>query len=185
MFMIITKTVLNFLFDTLFSQFVINFCVVCIWRIVWEVQDLYIVNNTELNSWMSIFVYYICIILIRYKQLNEIETTECNGQLMTTTLRHRISLHFFIIIFSIANISLWRGVWNLKSFYLQNEDLSLIISGLLSIFGLFIQKRACSLTCQPFFVEKDYKQVVYQVSPTSMTHEYFTPSNSGDNAEVF
>jgi hypothetical protein len=95
--------------DCFVSIFVITNLVVVIWRSIWDMQDFYYSSNIHLNYWISIFISFFIIVLVKIKQLrfyrhatqNNLTDNDCRG------LVGPIELKFYIWMFAFANINNW------------------------------------------------------------------------------
>lgn len=195
--------ILNIGFDCIFSIFLVNSLVIFVWRIIWDTQDLYLENRLYLNSLISLMISYFLLFIVKYIQINEINskfsrsisklnndnsTSSSNSSHNKKKICKKFSLKIFILIFSFANINHWRAVWNFtieytehkknehtKNDHTKNEHSldGILTIGALSILSLIAIKRVCALMSVPFQINKDCYQVAYQIQPTSVHHNYY------------
>ncbi len=159
-------------FDTIFSVFMITNLVVLFWRIIWDVQDIYLnASNAVLNSFISIAIYYVLIFFVKLLQFNsvsppiELEQNQAKSNVnkKTKSLMHKIKTKLFILVFAFANINHWRGIWYLTGYYTSESIVGVFTIGSLSLLSLIAMKRVCALIYVPFLLSKDSKQAAYQL----------------------
>lgn len=180
--------ILNIGFDCIFSIFLVNSLVIFVWRIIWDTQDLYLKNRLYLNSLISLMISYFLLFIVKYIQINEINskfsrsisklnndnsTSSSNSSHNKKKICKKFSLKIFILIFSFANINHWRAVWNFTLEYTEHSLHGTLTIGALSILSLIAIKRVCALMSVPFQINKDCYQVAYQIQPTSVHHNYY------------
>ena len=196
------NTILLFLFnigfDSFYSVFLICNIVVFVWRIIWDTQDLYLKSNLIINSILSVVIFTILMVIVKYKQIKSLETkyakkygylnhkSECsnmknNGDENEIDKKkknrwfYNLKLKMFILIFAFANINHWRGVWNFTIYYTNESVIGIFTIGIISFVSLIAMKRFCALTSVPFVFSKDSKQSAYQIPASAhKTKFYFT-----------
>ncbi len=156
-------------FDTIFSVFIITNLVVLFWRIIWDVQDIYLnESNAVLNSFISITIYFVLIFFVKLLQFNSVSPPIELEQNITKnnvnkSLVHKLKTKLFILVFAFANINNWRGIWYLTGYYTSNSIVGVFTIGSLSLLSLIAMKRVCVLISVPFLLNKDSKQAAYQL----------------------
>ena len=190
----------NIGFDSFFSVFFINNLVVFVWRIIWDTQDLYLRSNLFINSILSVVIFTILMVIVKYKQIKSLETKytkkygvlkhkpECSNMNNNNNSDEKkidkkkknrwfynLKLKIFILIFAFANINHWRGVWNFTIYYTNESVIGIFTIGIISFVSLIAMKRFCALTSVPFMFSKDSKQSAYQIPASAhKTKFYFT-----------
>ena len=189
--------ILMFVFDLLFSTFVVLNLVVFVWRIIWDTQDIYLQSNLYLNSVISVLISFLILIVVKLEQMrsshqfsliddeDECETSTLSNnnnnntnnsknnakKLKIKNTKYSATLKMFILIFSFANINLWRGIWNFTLVYTDNSTMGIIMIGVISIMALIAMNRFCVLVSVPFIYAKDCRDTAYQINPnTNKTH---------------
>jgi hypothetical protein len=192
---------LMLIFDFSFSNFVVLNLVIFVWRIIWDSQDMYLSDNDAskaLNYTISIIMSFVILVLVKIKQiqnahsfsLTDAEQHE-NEQKMSSKIeidqdkkgsykkskkvsriiKYSPQLKCFILIFSLANINLWRGIWYLTMLYTKDSTIGYLTIGIISIIALIAMNRACALVAVPFIFAKDCSDSAYQINPsTNKTH---------------
>jgi hypothetical protein len=180
-------------FDLFFSLFVVTNLVVFVWRIVWDMQDLYLNgSNIVLNCFVSILIYIVLIAIVKWiqydtiklKMIDEAANRELHksGKNKNNSLVYKIKTKLFILVFAFANVNHWRGVWYLTSHYTEDSTEGLVTVGAISFLCLVAMKRVCVLISAPFWVNKDSKQAAYQLHPNSFNKNTYL--NLEDNLNV-
>lgn len=158
-----------FLFDSVFSIFIVLNLVVFIWRIIWDIQDIYLEHGKYLSSFVSIFISFLIMLYVKACQVKN----QHNLEDPSNSWKNKAKIKFFIIIFSFANINQWRGVWYLTLYYTDESEIGVYTIGTLSIIGLIAMNRLCALLSVPFSLSEDNAQLAYQIHPfTSKSNKY-------------
>jgi hypothetical protein len=165
--------VFTFFFDFIFSTFVILNLVVFVWRIIWDTQDTYLETNKLLNSLISILVSVMILVLVKIKQMKNARNFSLTDESLAGTgntkkhQKYSPKLKTFILIFSFANINLWRGIWNFTHFYTNESTRGMLMIAIISIIALIAMNRVCALVALPFIYAKDGFDSAYQINPNT------------------
>lgn len=169
------KCMLTFGFDFIFANFLICNLVCVVWRIIWDTQDLYLKSNLLLNSIISILIYFACMLVIKYEQIQSIQKDKtehgCSAKVKRggprPNWKKKFKLKMFLLLFSFAIINHWRGIWNFTVFYTNESVMGIFTVGAVSFLGLIAMKRMCILTTAPFLLDKDSKKTAFKLDTNS------------------
>ena len=164
----------TFCFDFFFSNLVILNLVVFVWRIIWDTQDIYLKSNVCLNSMISITSSLIILVLVKIKQMKNakhfslMNNEENADPYYIKNQKYSPQLKIFILIFSFANINLWRGFWNFTLFYTNESMMGILMIGIISLLALIAMNRVCALVSVPYIYAKDTCNTAYQIDPDTI-----------------
>jgi hypothetical protein len=171
-------------FDFLFSTLVILNLVVFVWRIIWDTQDTYLQSSLAevyLNSVISILVSLVILLLVKIRQMRNArnfsmtddaengstEKRRNGGGKRRRRQEYGMKLKAFILVFSFANINLWRGIWNFTFKYTEASTIGIMMIGIISLLALCAMNRVCALVSVPFLFAKDDFDSAYQINPNT------------------
>lgn len=176
----VIRFLLNLLFDHVFSIFVVSNLVIFVWRIIWDTQDLYLIENYYLNSLISILLSFCLMIIIRYKQIKQANLNQLNTppNKIKKDWKYTFRYKFLIIIFGYASINHWRGVWNITVHMTDNADVGIFIIGIISLLSMNMAGRLCSVLSVPLTLAQDTEESLYQIHPQTIKRHLYLDQNS-------
>ena len=186
------KYMLTLAFDSLFAL-IVTWLVAFVWRIIWDVQDLSLEKWPYTSSLISMLIYFVFILYIKYKQVNSIKHMQQhqhqqqqqqqqhllplhNGHKQQkqkqreSTWQHKLAVKLFTLAFAFANINHWRGWWYLTTQYTYGSAEGMLSIGALAFLGLLAMKRVCAIISVPYTLNRDSKRLAYQTHPTAFVH---------------
>jgi hypothetical protein len=178
--------VFTFCFDFVFSTLVILNLVVFVWRIIWDTQDIYLESNEYLNPIVSVLISLVILVLVKIVQMKNarnfsmIDDAENGstakkparqlsggGSVIRRHQKYGAKLKVFILVFSFANINLWRGIWMFTLHYTNGSAMGMLMIALISGMALIAMNRVCALVALPFIYAKDGFDSAYQINPNT------------------
>ena len=187
---------IKLLLDGCYSIFIVTNIVIFVWRSIWDLQDLYLIQNKCLNYWISLLASYLIIFIVKvaqrrfYRQFRKIKDTEYYGFISSIDptaymdinyksantksndsndeLINNYELKIYIILFAFANINHWRGIWYLTAFYTEDSNYGILWLALVSFFGLCLIKRVNSLMSTPFQINSDCIEIAFKIQPENL-----------------
>jgi succinate dehydrogenase hydrophobic anchor subunit len=137
--------------DMFISAFLITPLVNLHWRGAWDLLDLHFLpKNARLSAALStlfglILLYLIYLIQNILQSFYEKQRKTAVGKSMA---------RLYTLIFALAYINQWRGLWNLLDFT-SNDPLFLLLETLISVVCLLIMKSVYNLNSAPFLIGTD------------------------------
>ena len=140
-----------YLTDMFLSAFIITPLVNLHWRGAWDIIDLYLLPNYERTSAFVSLSIGLSLLYVIYLTQNSLQTfyethrTHFLGQTMS---------RLYTLIFALAYINQWRGLWNLFDLT-SNVWYILLLETVISVVCLLAFKSICDLNSAPFLIGTD------------------------------
>lgn len=183
---------MKFLLDAFYSIFIICNLVIFVWRSIWDLQDYYLQDNLCLNYWISLLGSYSIIFFVKifqrsfYKQILRTHAAvssisynkfanifDIDDYIDTNNTDYsylvgKYELKLYILLFAVANINHWRGIWSLTLYYTDNSYFAIFWIAFLSFAILIFIKRINSLLSVPFQINNDCIEVSFKIQPDNI-----------------